>query len=300
MISMADKRDYYEVLGIDQNASEDDIKKSYRKLAMQYHPDRNPGDKEAERKFKELAEAYDVLRDPNKRQKYNQFGHEGLRGQGMRDFHNFEDIFDAFGDVFGEDSIFGNIFGMGSGGRGRRSRSGASLRCEVEVDFEDAVRGVKIPMKLRLREMCRDCKGSGAKAGTQPRVCSQCNGRGAVQRAQGFFSVSTTCPGCQGQGTMIETPCPKCHGEGRQIVSKDIDVDIPAGTEDGMQIRYSGHFYLSFNLQNATLDILFRSLSSNDCCVIFVHFYFFRLTQIFNCNAFQLNPYILRYKLSTS
>ncbi|MFH1023943.1 MAG: molecular chaperone DnaJ [Planctomycetota bacterium] len=232
------KRDYYEVLGVSKGASDEDIKKAYRRLAMKYHPDRNPGNKDAEQKFKELAEAYDVLRDPEKHQQYDQFGHEGLRGQGMRDFRTYEDIFDAFGDVFGGEGGLGELFG-GRGGR-RRARRGASLRCEVDIAFEESVRGVKKTIVLHRHEPCGACRGTGAKPGTQPKVCSQCNGRGVVQHVQGFFSISTPCSSCRGQGVRIESRCVACHGEGRTVVKREIEISFPPGTEDGMQFRVAG------------------------------------------------------------
>ncbi|MEQ8766138.1 MAG: molecular chaperone DnaJ [Planctomycetota bacterium] len=235
---MANKRDYYEVLGVQKNASSDEIKKAYRKLAMKYHPDRNPGDQEAERKFKESAEAYEVLSNEQKRRSYDQFGHAGVKGQ-AGGFSSFEDIFSAFGDIFGGDSIFGEIFG---GGRRRRGGvgKGTSLRCEIDLTYVDAARGVDKTIEIMRREPCETCDGSGAKPGTQPVTCRTCGGRGEVQQQQGFFAIRTTCPSCRGQGQTIETPCTSCRGEGRIPKKREITVHVPAGVEDGTQMRING------------------------------------------------------------
>ncbi|MHC4607136.1 MAG: DnaJ domain-containing protein, partial [Planctomycetota bacterium] len=199
---MADRRDYYEVLGVERGASQEDVKGAYRKLALKYHPDHNQGDKEAEQKFKEISQAYDVLSDPEKRAKYDQFGHDGLRGFATRDFGSFEDIFSAFGDIFGDSSIFGDIFGVGRRGR-RGPRPGPSLRVELEVEFKEAAFGCSKKIDLWRHERCSTCGGSGAEKGSSPKTCHQCGGRGAVMRNAGFFSVQQTCPACRGQGKVI-------------------------------------------------------------------------------------------------
>lgn len=234
------KRDYYEVLGVNREASDDEIKKAYRKLAMKYHPDRNPGDKEAEDRFKEAAEAYEVLRDPEKRQRYERFGHEGMGGAGP-EFSNFEDIFSHFSDIFGGGgSIFDGIFsGMGGGGGfgGRGARSGASLKCRVNITFEEAAFGCTKKIELRRNEICSSCSGTGAAKGSKPTGCPTCGGRGQVYRNQGFFSVATTCPNCQGAGTIIEKPCTSCRGSGREAKTVRVSINIPAGVEDGTRLR---------------------------------------------------------------
>ncbi|MBI3098313.1 MAG: molecular chaperone DnaJ [Planctomycetes bacterium] len=238
---MPHKRDYYEVLGVSRTATEEEIKKAYRKLALQYHPDRNPDDKGAEQKFKEAAEAYDVLRDPQKRARYDQYGHAGLEeaGYSAAHFTSTEDIFSHFGDIFG-DSIFDELFGMG-GRRGRgRSRSGPSLRCHLTVTFKEAAFGTKKTIELRRHEACGKCGGSGSKPGSRPATCSTCRGHGEVLQGGGFFTIRTTCPRCGGQGTTIEHPCPECRGQGRVPEKREIEIGIPAGIEDMTRLRVSG------------------------------------------------------------
>lgn len=240
---MPQKRDYYEILGVSRTATEDEIKKAYRKLALQYHPDRNPDDKAAEQKFKEAAEAYDVLRDAQKRSRYDQFGHAGLEeaGYGAAHFTSPEDIFSHFGDVFGE-SIFDELFGMGGRrGRGRgRARSGPSLRCHLTVTFKEAAFGVSKSIELRRHEICGKCSGSGAKPGSRPSACPMCKGHGEVLQGGGFFSIRSTCPQCRGQGTIVEHPCPECRGQGRIPEKREISVKIPAGIEDLTRLRVEG------------------------------------------------------------
>ncbi len=235
---MASKRDYYEVLGVENSASAEEIKKAYRKLAMNFHPDRNPDDEEAERRFKEAAEAYEVLSHDEKRRAYDQYGHAGLKGQ-QGGFSSFEDIFSAFGDIFGGDSIFGELFGN----RRRRSggaAKGTSLRCEIELTYQDAANGVDKTIEIGRREPCDTCDGSGAKPGTQPVTCRTCGGRGEVQQTQGFFAIRTTCPHCRGAGKSIESPCVECRGSGRLPRKREITIHVPAGVEDGTQMRISG------------------------------------------------------------
>lgn len=233
------KDDYYKILGVNRNATEEDIKKSYRQMALKYHPDRNPGDKGSEQKFKEAAEAYEVLGDPEKRRRYDQFGHDGLRGTEMHGFSTFEDIFDAFGDIFGGRSIFGDFFGAGRT-RGREPRRGASLKCDIEVDFAEVAKGVEKTIELTRKEPCDKCNGTGARNGTSPTTCSYCGGRGEVQQSQGFFTLRTICPRCSGKGTVIETPCNKCGGSGRYPKKTSISVQIPAGVDEGMRLRIPG------------------------------------------------------------
>jgi molecular chaperone DnaJ len=229
------KRDYYEVLGIQRNANGDEIKKSYRKLALQYHPDRNPGDKPAEEKFKEAAEAYEVLSDPEKRQLYDRFGHAGLQQTGFQGFRDFDDIFSSFGDIFEE------FFGFGARGSHRSSiRRGADLRYDLTIDFMDAVSGKEMEIEVSRHETCDECGGLGTREGTRPAVCSTCGGRGQVTRSQGFFSISTTCPTCQGSGTVITDPCHKCRGVGRVLIRKKLALKIPAGVDTGSRLRLQG------------------------------------------------------------
>lgn len=236
---MATKRDYYEVLGVDKNADQATISAAYRKLAMQYHPDRNPGDKEAEAKFKEAAEAYDVLHDAEKRARYDQYGHAGMNGGmgGGTQFHDISDIFEAFGDVFG----FGDLFGGGrrSGGR-QRPRRGADVRCFVKLTLNEAATGVKKTVSFHRHEHCKSCSGSGSKPGSKPQTCSYCNGRGQIVQSQGFFSVQTVCPKCHGSGVIITDPCPDCRGSGLTESNVEREIEIPAGIDDSTQMRIQG------------------------------------------------------------
>lgn len=228
------KRDYYEVLGVERTATGEEIKRAYRKMALKYHPDRNTGDKEAENKFKEAAEAYEVLSDKEKRGLYDQFGHAGLQQSGFQGFTDFDDIFASFGDIFGE------FFGFG-GARGRsRVRRGADLRYDLAVDFMDAVFGREMEIEVPRHETCETCQGLGTKGGAQPSVCSTCGGRGQVTRSQGFFSISTTCPSCQGSGTVITDPCDDCRGVGRILKTRMLAIRIPAGVESGSRLRLQG------------------------------------------------------------
>lgn len=229
------KKDYYETLGVAKNASDQDLKKAYRRVAMKFHPDRNPGNKEAEDKFKEASEAYEVLSDKNKRAAYDQFGHAGVDGAGMGGagaggFGNFSDI---FGDVFGD------IFGSGAGGRGGPSR-GADLRYTLELSLEEVVRGTSVKIKVPTLVSCKTCSGSGAKPGTKPTTCATCGGHGQVRMQQGFFSVQQTCPTCRGKGKMISDPCTSCHGHGRIEETKTLSVKVPAGVDSGDRIRLAG------------------------------------------------------------
>ncbi len=239
-MSTKSKRDYYEVLGLSKGASADEIKKSYRKLAMKFHPDRNPGDKEAEAKFKEAAEAYEVLADDQKRARYDQLGHAGVDGMGHAGsgFNSMEDIFAAFGDVFGGGSIFDQFFG--GGGRGESRNQGASLKLGMEITFREAAFGCTKTIDLKRNEPCETCQGSGAKAGTKATTCRLCGGAGIVRQGQGLFVLQTTCPQCHGNGKTITDPCPTCRGAGAAAKKVTIKVRIPAGIEDGSRLRVGG------------------------------------------------------------
>jgi molecular chaperone DnaJ len=233
------KRDYYEILGVSRAASDVEIKSAYRKLAMQYHPDRNPNNPDAEEKFKECSEAYAVLADQDKRARYDRFGHAGVAGAaGAAGFD--PTVFQDFGDIFGDFFGFGDLFGGGASGRGRsRAQRGADLREDLTLEFDEAVFGTETQVTVRRHEACQDCKGSGAAPGKAPVACRTCGGRGQVRYQQGFFSIARTCTTCQGTGSVITDPCPKCKGEGRTLTQKKIQVNIPAGVEDGTRIRYA-------------------------------------------------------------
>ncbi|MCP5007648.1 MAG: molecular chaperone DnaJ [Planctomycetes bacterium] len=236
------KEDYYTVLDVERDAAPDELKRVYRKMAVKYHPDKNPGDKEAEDKFKAAAEAYEVLSDPQKRQRYDQFGHEGLKGVESRGFGNFDDIFDAFGDIFGGGSSGGGIFEefFGGGSRTRATKRGASLRCDIVLDFVEVASGAEKTIELTKRSFCEECKGTGARKGTSPVTCPYCNGKGEIHQRQGFFTLRTTCPKCKGGGKIIETPCNRCHGKGLYPKKSKIKVSVPAGIEDGTRLRITG------------------------------------------------------------
>ncbi len=230
-------KDYYNILEVDRNASQEDIKKAYRKMALKYHPDRNPGDREAEERFKKAAEAYEVLSDPEKRQRYDMYGREGLKGYDIHGFTNFEDIFEHFSDIFGG-GIFEEFFGTRT--RRRAARKGASLRVDLDIDLKEVATGVEKTISLNRREYCDVCGGSGLKPGTSLSTCSYCRGRGEIQQTQGFFTLRSTCPRCGGQGKIIESPCYRCNGQGRIAKRAQITVQIPAGVEDGVRLRVAG------------------------------------------------------------
>lgn len=234
------KRDYYEVLGVDKAASEKELKSAYRKLALQYHPDRNPGDHAAEEKFKEAAEAFAVLGDKDKRAAYDRFGHAGVGGASGPQFDpstfaDFGDLFGGLGDVFG----FGDIFGGGGRRRGG-PRRGADLRYDLEITFEQAAKGHEMQLQIPREETCETCKGSGAAAGTSPEQCGQCGGSGQLRYQQGFFTVARPCGNCRGTGRVIASPCGTCRGAGRVTRERKLTVRIPAGVATGQRMRLSG------------------------------------------------------------
>ncbi|HYC36337.1 MAG TPA: molecular chaperone DnaJ [Usitatibacter sp.] len=231
------KRDYYEVLGVNKDASDEDIKKAYRKLAMKFHPDRNPDSKDAEEKFKEAKEAYEMLSEPEKRRAYDAYGHAGVNPQ-MGGMGGGPEGFGGFAEAFGD--IFSDIFGGGQGrGRGNVFR-GADLRYNLEVTLEQAARGTETKIRIPTMEACETCHGTGAKPGTQPKTCETCHGGGTVRMSQGFFSIQQTCPTCHGSGKMISDPCATCRGAGRLKKHKTLAVKIPAGVDEGDRIRLSG------------------------------------------------------------
>lgn len=234
------KKDLYEILGVAKNASEDELKKAYRRLAMKYHPDRNPGDKDAEAKFKEAKEAYEILSDAQKRAAYDQFGHAAFEaGMGGGAGPGYGGGFSgaSFSDIFGD--IFGDVFGGGRG-RGTRPYRGADLQYNLEISLEEAVAGTTVKIRVPTTEPCQACGGSGAKKGTKPKTCPTCGGAGAVRIQQGIFTVQQTCPTCRGRGEIIEEPCPECRGQGRVQTHKTLSVKIPPGVDTGDRIRLGG------------------------------------------------------------
>jgi len=228
-------KDYFRILGVSRDASEEEIKKSYRKIAMLYHPDRNPGNREAEEKFKLASEAYEVLRDPEKREIYDRYGIEGLKGTGFTGFRGFDDIFSAFGDIF-ED-----FFGFGSPYKRRtRARQGADLRYDLKISFYEAAFGIETEIDIPTNARCDECNGTGAKPGTYPTQCPNCKGTGQVTRSQGFFTISTTCSQCHGDGKFIPHPCKECRGAGTVRKDKKIQIKIPPGVDMGSKLRIRG------------------------------------------------------------
>ncbi len=240
---MAEKRDYYEVLGVTRSATAKEMADAYRKLAVKYHPDKNPGDEEAIVRFKEAAEAFEVLNDPEKRARYDRYGHAGVDGGSQ--FHDVNDIFSAFGDIFGG-GIFGEFFGGGGQG-GRRVRKGADIGAQVTLDLLEAARGVTKTVEFERHEKCTDCQGTGARAGTKPQKCNYCGGRGQVVQSSGVFRVQSTCPVCRGEGAVVKDPCSKCSGQG--VVGRRVkrDVVIPAGVDHQMRVRLPGEGEQSAN-----------------------------------------------------
>lgn len=236
---MSEPRDYYEVLGVSRDASLEEIKRAYRKLALKYHPDRNPNDPEAEKKFKEAAQAYEVLSDPEKRQLYDRYGHQGLRGVSAHDFSQMdaEDIF----SMFGFDDILEQFFGVGGRRRrGPRPSRGYDLQYTLELTLEEVAKGVEKHIEFTRQDVCPTCTGSGAKPGTQPVSCPTCGGHGQVQTGGGFFRMITTCPSCGGEGRVIRERCPQCRGSGRAPKKRVLSVKIPAGIHDGQAVRVAG------------------------------------------------------------
>jgi molecular chaperone DnaJ len=231
------KADYYDVLGVPREATDQELKSAYRKQALKYHPDRNPGDHTAEDKFKQASEAYQVLSDPDKRAVFDRYGHAGLGAQDFQGnpFAGGVDIGDIFGDLFGE------MFSMGGASqRTSRQNRGDDLRFDLAIDFEDAVFGIQKEVRIRRLETCAACQGRGSASGRGPTLCSQCQGRGQIRYQQGFFSVARTCGACNGAGSVISDPCPACRGEGRAATEIKLNVKVPPGVEDGTRIRYSG------------------------------------------------------------
>ena len=235
---MASKRDYYEILEVNPNASDAEIKKAYRRLALKYHPDKNPDDKEAEERFKEISEAYEVLSDPQKRATYDQFGHTmgagdfgGFRTQGFGDFG-------SLGDIFGD--IFNDFFGGTPQARARRPQRGADLRYNLEIGFEEAARGLQTTVEIPRMETCGECGGRRSARGRSPEPCSLCRGTGQVRFQQGFFSISRTCQQCNGEGVVVTHPCPTCRGRGQVRVARSVSVKIPPGVDTGTRLRLSG------------------------------------------------------------
>lgn len=244
---MSTKRDYYEVLGVTKTSSKDEIKKAYRKLAMQFHPDKNPGNAEAEAKFKEASEAAEVLLDDQKKARYDQFGHAGMDGsggfggggfQGGGFNGDFQDLGDIFGDIFGD--FLGGQGGRRRGGRRSQGRPGDDLQMTLDVDFSEAAFGAEKTISITKNVKCDTCSGTGAKAGSTPQTCDYCHGHGEVRRQQGFFTVSSSCPKCHGTGQMIKDPCGTCNGQGRKRKSVDLLVKVPAGIDEGQRLKLSG------------------------------------------------------------
>ena len=243
------KRDYYEILGVSKSATADEIKKSYRKVAMQYHPDRNPGDKPAEEKFKEAAEAYEVLSDSDKRAQYDRFGHKGVSGNGRGggSASNMEDIFSQFGDIFGDD-VFGSFFGGGNqrsrGGQRSRGVRGSNLRVKLKLTYEEIAKGVTKQIKVKKHVGCHTCGGSGAKDKNSSQTCGTCGGSGQVRKVTNTFlgqmQTVATCPTCNGEGSVITAKCNNCKGEGRVYGEETVSIDIPAGVQEGLQLSVGG------------------------------------------------------------
>lgn len=243
---MSTKKDYYELLGVPREASAEELKKAYRKMAIQYHPDKNKGDKVAEEKFKEISEAYAVLSDKEKRSMYDRFGHAGINGAsggggfggGFSGFGGDFDFSDIFENAFSGESIFDSFFG--GGGRGSRQKRGADLRFHMEITLEEAFLGKKQIIEVKKQEKCETCGGTGAKPGTSPSTCPDCGGRGQVRQSRGLFSISTTCPRCGGKGSIVTSPCSACHGKATVAKVKKLNITCPAGIDNGQSIKISG------------------------------------------------------------
>jgi molecular chaperone DnaJ len=246
---VSDRHDYYEVLGVSRDADAAALKKAYRKLALELHPDRNPGNKDAEARFKEASEAYQVLCDPEKRALYDRYGHDGPRGAGGGGFSNVNDIFSAFSDIFGD------MFG---GGGGRGGGRGADVETQIELTLLEVATGVQKELKIRRRGPCQACQGSGAAPGSARERCPQCRGRGQVVHSQGFLMISTTCPMCHGEGEVIRTPCETCEGSGAEAIEESLNVAIPPGVEDGSTLRLSGRGEASGRGRAGNLYVVIR------------------------------------------
>jgi molecular chaperone DnaJ len=238
---LANKRDYYEILGVAKSASEDEIKQAYRKLALKYHPDKNKGNPQAEERFKEATEAYEILRDPKKRAQYDKFGHEGVAGFEGFGRGAYADFSDIFGD-FDLSDVFEGFFGAGFGGRTRtkRPRRGSDIQYDMAIELEDAARGKEVQIEIPRSEVCATCEGSGAASGSKPTVCPVCSGSGQVRQTQGFFSISQTCYKCRGEGKIITSPCRTCGGNGLVMKKRKITVKIPPGVESGSRLKITG------------------------------------------------------------
>ncbi len=244
-----EKRDYYEVLGIERGSDPTAVKSAYRRCAMQFHPDRNPGDQQAEERFKEAAEAYEVLSNPEKRALYDQYGHAGPRGGG------FDGGFSGMDDIL---SHFADIFGMGfGGGGGRASRRGGDLQTQVELTFMEAVKGCQKEISIERHVPCTHCGGSGARPGSSPAMCGTCGGRGQVMQAMGFVRIASTCPSCRGQGRVVKDKCPECHGGGVERKTEKVTLDIPAGVDDGATMRLAGRGQASPGAASGNLYVQF-------------------------------------------
>lgn len=237
------KRDFYEILGVSKSSPQEDIKKAYRKLAIKYHPDKNPDDPSAEDKFKEAAEAYEILSNPEKKQRYDQYGHQGLGGASGGGSMNMEDIFSQFGDIFGNGNPFESFFGNG-GGRGRTSKRGSNLRIKLKLNLEEIANGAEKKIKVKKYVPCEPCGGNGSKNGTSLQGCTTCGGSGQVKKVVntmlGQMVSASTCPTCEGDGSMISQKCTHCHGEGRELKEEVITIKVPAGVAEGMQLSMSG------------------------------------------------------------
>lgn len=238
MATMAEKEDYYAILGVARTSSTKEVAAAYRKLAIKYHPDSNPDDEDATQKFKQAAEAYEVLSDPEKRARYDKYGHAGVSGAGTQ-FTDVEDIFDAFSDIFSSSGMFGSFFG--GGGRGQpQPRRGQDVRCDLTLTLEEAARGVTKEVSFKRRKKCAQCRGTGAAPGSERQMCRRCAGHGQVVQSAGILRVQTTCPTCRGTGTIIAQPCHACRGSGYVAGRVSIEVAVPPGVEDGMRMRIRG------------------------------------------------------------
>jgi len=238
MATMADKREYYEVLGVDRSASDKAVSEAYRKLAMKYHPDRNPGDQDAVARFKEAAEAFEVLSHPDKRARYDRYGHAGLEG-GAPQFRDVNEIFEAFSEIFGN-GLFGDLFGGRTAGRRGRRRAGANVRCDLSLELCEAAQGVSKKVQFARHEVCPTCYGSGAKPGSQPQTCRYCGGKGQVLQSSGIFSIRTTCPSCGGVGKVVHDLCHPCEGHGAILETVAREIKVPAGVDDHTRLRLPG------------------------------------------------------------